>query len=105
LFAVVLITCPDVASARRVAEGLLKDRLAACVNIISGLKSFFWWKGKLEEADEVLLVVKTRLALVKDLVARVRELHPYEVPEVIALPIVEGSDDYLAWLGEEVRRA
>ena len=51
------------------------------------------------------MVVKTRLALVKDLVARVRELHPYEVPEVIALPIVEGSDDYLAWLGEEVRRA
>mgnify|MGYP000132523424 CR=1 FL=1 len=105
MFAVVLVTCPDMASARRVAEGLLKDRLAACINIVSGLKSLFWWKGRLEEADEVLLIIKTRLALVRDLIARVKELHPYEVPEVVALPIVEGSDDYLAWLGEEVREA
>ena len=105
MFAVVLVTCPDMASARRVAEGLLKDRLAACINIVSGLKSLFWWKGRLEEADEVLLIIKTRLALVRDLIARVKELHPYEVPEVVTLPIVEGSDDYLAWLGEEVREA
>ena len=105
MFAVVLVTCPNMASARRVAEVLLKDRLAACINIVSGLKSLFWWKGKLEEADEALLIIKTRLVLVRDLIARVKELHLYEVPEVIVLPIVEGSDEYLSWLGREVRRA
>ena len=105
MFAVVFITCPDIASARRVAEGLLGSRLAACINILEGVKSLFWWKGEVEEADEVLLVVKTRLALIRDLITKVKELHPYEVPEVIALPIVDGSDDYLAWLGGEVRRA
>jgi len=100
---VVLVTCPDEGSALRIAGELLDGRLAACVNVISGLRSFFWWEGKVEEALEALLIIKTRSSLLGELTKRIRELHPYEVPEVIALPIVGGSEDYMEWVKEETK--
>lgn len=103
MFAAVLITCPDREVAERIARALLEERLAACVNITGPLLSLFWWEGRIDRAEEFLLLVKTRTSLLERLIARVRELHPYEVPEVVALPIIGGSEDYLAWLGEETR--
>ena len=98
-----LITCPDREVAERIARALLEERLAACVNITGPLSSLFWWEGRIDRAEEFLLLVKMRFNLLEKLIARVKELHPYEVPEVVALPIVGGSEDYLAWLGEETR--
>jgi len=98
---VVFITVSSVAEARRIAEALLKQRKAACINIMPGVDSHYWWQGKLEAAEEVLLMVKTRASLVKELVELVRGIHSYQVPEVIALPIVGGNPDYLQWIDEE----
>jgi len=97
---VVLITA-DEAEAQRIAELLLNRRKAACVNIVSGVKSLFWWQGKLDGAVESLLIVKTRAALLPEIIELVREVHSYQVPEIIALPIIDGSADYLEWLDSE----
>ena len=102
--AVVLITCPDEGSAREVAETLLRERLAACVSMIPGVRSSFWWQGAIEEAEEVLLVVKARVEHLGELVEAVKEVHPYEVPEVIALPIIGGHEGYLDWARRETAR-
>ena len=101
---VVLVTCPGRDVAERIAKALLEARLAACVNITSELKSFFWWEGKVEEASEVLMFIKTRAELLDELIDKVKELHPYEVPEVIALPVTAGSSNYLAWVKEETKQ-
>jgi periplasmic divalent cation tolerance protein len=77
---------------------LVEERLAACVNLIAPLTSIYRWRGAVERAREVLLVIKTRRTLVPRIAARVRALHSYEVPEVIALPVVAGARSYLAWL-------
>ena len=97
-YVALMITCPSREEAERVARALVEARLAACVNILPNVRSIYWWEGKVEEGDEVLLLVKTRLDLVGELARRVRSLHSYEVPEIIALPIVAGSDDYLRWV-------
>jgi len=102
-YCVVLITVPDAESGKRIAETLVEERLAACANRLPGLLSTYRWQGKVEQAAEELLVVKTREELVEGLTARVRELHPYTVPEIIALPIVAGSQDYLNWIALETR--
>ena len=80
---------------------LLKRRQAACVNIVPGVTSHFWWQDKLEKTDENLLIVKTRENLLPDLIKTVKKLHQNEVPEIIALPIAGGNPDYLAWLDSE----
>ena len=98
----VLCTCPQ-ESADSIADAVLKDRLAACVNIVSGIRSKYWWKGKLESDDESLLIMKTRVDLVADLVTRIKEAHPYDVPDIIAFEIKEGNADYLKWIDEETR--
>jgi len=102
-YCVVLITVPDAESGKRIAETLVEERLAACANRLPGLLSTYRWQGKVEQAAEELLVVKTREELVEGLTARVRELHPYTVPEIIALPIVAGSQYYLNWIALETR--
>ena len=94
----VLVSAPDDASARRIARALVEERLAACVNLLPGVHSIYRWKGAVEEASEVLLVAKTRAARVAALAARVRALHPYELPEVVALPVADGSRSYLRWV-------
>ena len=96
----VLCTCPQ-ESADSIANAILKDRLAACVNIVPGIRSKYWWKGQLSTDSESLLIIKTRGDLVTDLIARIKEVHPYEVPEVIAFQIKEGNAEYLRWIGEE----
>jgi periplasmic divalent cation tolerance protein len=103
--AVVLITAGERAEAERVARALLEARLAACVNLVPGMTSLYWWEGKIEQAEEVLLVVKTRLALMPRLLEAVRAAHSYEVFEAVALPIQDGSPEYLRWLRAETGAA
>ena len=97
-FAVVLVTAPDMDWARRLAKGALEAKLAACANIVPAVESHYWWKGKLESSDEVLLIFKTRQQLLPKLERAVREIHPYDTPEFVALPLTTGSRKYLAWL-------
>jgi len=96
--AVVFTTAGSRAEAERLASVLVEERLAACVNLIAPLTSIYRWRGAVERAREVLLVIKTRRVLVPQVAARVQALHSYEVPEVIALPVVAGARSYLAWL-------
>ena len=100
---VVLVTCPTLALAKKIARAVVQKRLAACVNIVrSPVESFYTWKGKLKSAREHLLLIKTGAARLPQLEREVRRLHTYEVPEFIALPITEGSAEYLSWLEESV---
>ena len=98
----VLSTCPDEASAARIAETLVSERLAACVTRLSGARSVYRWQGAIEQADEVQLLIKTSAARYAELAARLRALHPYAVPEILALPVAQADADYLAWLQAQV---
>jgi len=102
-YRLVLSTCPNRRSAQRLASLLLHRRLTACVNIVPNLTSYFWWQGKVDRASEVLLLIKTRAALVPELITTLRKLHPYDVPEIIALPITAGHRPYLQWIEESCR--
>jgi len=97
---VVLITAGSREEAEQVASALLEPRLAACVNLLPGVTSLFWWEGKIDRAEEVLLLVKTRRSLMPALLEQVRAIHSYDVFEAVALPIVAGSPEYLRWLEE-----
>jgi periplasmic divalent cation tolerance protein len=101
---VVLLTAPDAASAEGLARALVEERLAACVNLVPGVRSIYRWQGRVEDASEVLLVVKTRAELGAALAARVRELHSYELPEVLELGVAGGSAEYLDWVRKETSR-
>ena len=98
-----LITTASAEEARRIAEVLLKQRKAASVNIVPKVNSLFWWHGKINSAEENLLIVKTKAALLDEVVRLVKENHSYEIPAVIALPIVGGNQDYLDWIDREVK--
>lgn len=95
---IVLVTASSEEEAHRIAESLVKEKKAACVNIVPMVDSLFWWKDKLDSAQESLLLVKTKAALFPEIVGLVKRMHSYEVPEIIAVPIVAGSTDYLKWL-------
>lgn len=97
-------TCPEVHTAERIATALVEERLAACVNIVSGLRSVYRWQGKVEAADEVLLLVKTLPEHYPRLQDRLRELHPYELPELLAVETEFGLPEYLRWVADETRR-
>jgi periplasmic divalent cation tolerance protein len=101
----VLCSCPTIDSARELAGGLVEQRLAACVSILPGLTSVYAWKGQIESAEESLLLIKTRLANFSELERFIKQQHPYEVPEILAIPVQEGSADYLAWMRESVSGA
>lgn len=101
---VVLLTAPDAEQAERLAHSLVEERLAACVNVVPGVRSVYRWEGRVEEAGELLLVVKTRADRTEALAARVRELHSYALPEVLELPAVGGSSAYLDWVRKESSR-
>lgn len=98
---VVLTNLPDRETALRLARMLVDRRLAACVNILGGCASIYRWKGEVEIAEEVPVFIKTRQALYGEVEAAIRGLHPYELPEIIAVPIVRGLSGYLAWVGSE----
>jgi periplasmic divalent cation tolerance protein len=97
---VVLITASSEDEAAKIARALVDDRLAGCVNIIKNIRSIYSWEGKIEDGPEILMIVKTQKTLFDSLMKKVKELHSYTVPEIIALPILEGSEDYLRWLRE-----
>jgi periplasmic divalent cation tolerance protein len=100
-YVVIFITASSYEEAHKISEALVGQKKAACVNIVSKVNSIFTWKGKLEESEESLLIVKTRAKLFQDVVTLVKWLHSYEVPEIIALPIIEGNPDYLEWINKE----
>jgi periplasmic divalent cation tolerance protein len=101
---VVCITAPNEEEAAKIAQALVKERLAGCVNIIKDIRSIYSWQGKIEDDRELLMIVKTRSGLFSSLKTRVKELHSYTVPEIIALPVVDGSEEYLAWLRETTKQ-
>ena len=102
---VVLVTAGSADEAAAIARALVEERLAACANVVPGIRSIYRWEGAVHDDAEVLLVVKTRADRFEALARRVGELHSYDVPEVIALPVVAGSARYLAWLDEAIAGA
>jgi periplasmic divalent cation tolerance protein len=102
---VALTTCPDEGTARRIASALVDERLAACVNIVPDLTSVYRWEGAVETTPECLLLVKTRRERLEDLRRRLEELHPYDLPELVALSVEWGSSAYLQWVVEETGSA
>jgi periplasmic divalent cation tolerance protein len=97
-FRVVLVTAGSEEEAEKIARALVEERLAACVNIVPGVRSIYRWRGAVEDDSEVLMVIKSEADILDALEARVRALHSYEVPEILALPIERGSAPYLDWL-------
>ena len=100
---VVLSTCSGPEEGGRIARELVGLRLAACVHLIGGMTSVYRWQGKVEEASETLMVIKSTQARFPELRATLQKLHSYDVPEIVALPIGDGSESYLAWLTQQVR--
>lgn len=103
-FVVVLVTASSADEAAQIGRALVEDRLAACANVVGPIRSIYRWEGAVEDAEEHLLVIKARAEDFAALEALVRELHGYDVPEVIALPLRAGSEPYLAWLTDSTRR-
>jgi periplasmic divalent cation tolerance protein len=101
---VVLVTAASKQQAGRIGRALVRAKLAACVNVLPGIRSIFRWEGKISDEREVLLIVKSRADLFNRLAAEVKRLHSYQVPEVIAFPIVYGAADYLAWVQKATRK-
>jgi periplasmic divalent cation tolerance protein len=104
-FRLVLSTCPDTDSAQRIAQALVSERLAACVNIVPIAQSIYRWRGKIESAAEQLLLIKSKARDFRAVMKRLQSLHPYELPEVLAVPIHDGSPGYLAWLANPDKSA
>jgi periplasmic divalent cation tolerance protein len=102
-YIVVFVTAPE-NEAPALAKTLVEERLVACVNLVPGLRSIYWWQGKVEDEPEVLCIMKTRSNLFESLRDRVRELHSYEVEEIIALPILAGNLPYLDWIKENTQQ-
>jgi periplasmic divalent cation tolerance protein len=101
---VVLSTFPDADTAARIARALVEDQLAACVNLVPAVRSIYRWEGQVCDEAETLAVIKTTADRYAALAAKISELHPYQVPEVIALPLADGHPPYLAWLAGQVAR-
>jgi periplasmic divalent cation tolerance protein len=102
---VVLVTAGSAEEAHRIADALVGEKKAACVSVLAGVSSVYRWQGKVEQAEEALLIIKTIATHLDDVVSLVRRMHSYTIPEIIALPVAGGSRDYLDWLGGEVSPA
>ena len=100
---IVLVTVPDAETAKKIARALVEERLAACVNVVPGLTSVYRWEGEVREDAELLLVAKTTDDALEELGERVRALHPYSVPEILAIEADRGFERYLAWVKENVK--
>jgi periplasmic divalent cation tolerance protein len=98
---IVFITVDTQETARKITDKLLTEKKAACINIVPKVESHYWWQSRIESTHELLLIVKTRAELMDELVMIVKQNHPYTVPEIIALPIVGGSEDYVKWVDRE----
>jgi periplasmic divalent cation tolerance protein len=102
-FILVLTTVPKAETGHAIGRALVEERLAACVTVSAAVRSFYRWQGKVCAEREWVLLIKTRASLFGRLEARIKALHPYKVPEIIALPVGKGSQDYLSWLSEETK--
>jgi periplasmic divalent cation tolerance protein len=103
MYAVVFVTAGSRKEAGSIAAGLIRDKLAACVNIVDKADSVFFWDGKVRKSRESILMIKTRRSKLDKLIRRVKSLHSYTVPEIIALPVLDGYKPYLRWVDESVR--
>jgi periplasmic divalent cation tolerance protein len=101
----VLVTAPDAEVGRKLASAILEARLAACVNLVPGIESHYWWQGKIDQSAEVLLIIKTTKARLKALQKLVLKKHPYDTPEFVAIPATMVAEKYLAWVRESVKPA
>lgn len=101
---IVLITASSEDEAEKISRALVDEHLAACVNMVPGVRSLFFWEGKTQAEQEILLIAKSMKSLLEPLISRVKSLHSYSVPEILALPIIGGSKEYLVWLEESARR-
>jgi periplasmic divalent cation tolerance protein len=99
-YRIVLVTCASITEARRIGRSVVEKKLAACANIMARVESIYRWKGKVERAREVLVVIKTTAKRLRQLESEVKRLHSYEVPEFVVLPIAAGSQEYLKWIGQ-----
>jgi periplasmic divalent cation tolerance protein len=102
-FTLVLVTVPDLKTARRVAKACLEARTAACANIVPRLESHYWWQGKIERGNELLLLIKTTVPKLRALEKCVLANHPYDTPEFVVLPITSGNKRYLDWIADSVK--
>ncbi len=98
-YIIVFITAPA-EKGEELGEFIIKEKLGACVNVVDVEKSIYWWKGNIEREKEKLLIVKTQFSKWEDLLSKVKEVHPYTVPEIIAFPVIAGSEDYLRWIDD-----
>ena len=102
-FSMVYVTAKDKDEAKAIGRGLLEEKLAACVNIIDSVSSIYWWKGKIEEAEEAVLIAKTKETLVPELIKKVKSRHSYECPCIVSLPIQDGYPLFLDWIKNETK--
>jgi len=100
-FVVILVTVSSEEEAKKITASLLEKKFAACVNLVKDIESIYRWKGKISNEKEVLMLIKTRKKLFKSVEEEVKKIHSYELPEIIALPIISGSKDYLYWIDSE----
>jgi Uncharacterized protein involved in tolerance to divalent cations len=103
-YLMILNTCPDADTAGHIARQLVEREIAACVNIVPGVKSWFRWQNKIECAEECLLLIKTRNDCYNAVVDQIRSNHPYELPEIIAVSVIQGLEDYLRWIDQATNR-
>ncbi len=99
----VIVTTKDKKEAQIIAQAAIEKKLAACANIIAGISSKFWWQGKIDSSNEALLFLKTKKSLFKRISKVIKSMHSYEVPEIIAIPIIAGDTNYLRWIDESLR--
>ncbi len=102
MYAIVYITTSRKEESKKIANALLRDKLVGCVNIIPTIESVYLWKGNIEEDSESLLIAKTKVSNVASIIKKVKEIHSYDIPCILAIPIIQGSEDYLEWLESEI---
>ncbi|HEX3013210.1 MAG TPA: divalent-cation tolerance protein CutA [Methanobacterium sp.] len=103
MYALVYITTSGEEESKKIGRVVVEERLAGCVNIISTIESLYWWKGEIEEDNESILIAKTKVSNIENIIKRVKEIHSYENPAILAIPIIEGSKEYLDYLDGEIR--
>jgi len=103
MYCVIFVTASSKIEAKKISQALLENKCAACVNIIDNIESNFWWQGKIDHTEEVLLVIKSKKSKLAKIIKLVKSLHSYEVPEIIAMPIVAGEKKYLRWINDSLR--
>lgn len=98
----IYVTCGSLEESKRIGKEIVTQRLAACANIFSGMETIYWWEGELEEGQESVLILKTSTSLVENVIQAVCQLHSYEVPCIVSLPVNQGNPDYLTWIHSEI---